>query len=113
MSPVRATIVDESMYAVASGVVRFVDPGPTEVVTIAGTRPLALKYPSAMWPPHCSCLTGIVLIESSSFSASKIDMFPCPGIPNACLTPAFFRNSTVYWAPLTMNQSQLAAANVI
>ena len=93
--------VDESTYAVAKAVARFVAPGPTDVVTAAGTRLLALKYPSAMWPPHCSCLTWTTFISGArSRAASKIETFPCPGIPKMYFTPALRRDSTTYWAPV-------------
>src|SRR2546428_5258504 len=66
-----------------------------------------------MWPPHCSCLTGMVLIASESFRASKMEMLPCPGIPKTCLTPAFLRNSMVNWAPLSKKCSAILASRVI
>jgi hypothetical protein len=43
MSPVTAKIDDESTKAVANAVVRLVAPGPTDVLTIAGTFLFARK----------------------------------------------------------------------
>ena len=56
--PVIATTGDESMWAVASPVTKFVAPGP-DVATHTPTRPLARAYPSAACAAACSCRTRI------------------------------------------------------
>jgi hypothetical protein len=55
-----ATTGDESMYAVAKPVIRFVAPGP-EVAMQTPTLPEARAYPSAIWAADCSCLARICL----------------------------------------------------
>ncbi len=47
----------ESRYASATGVTRFVAPGP-DVAMATPTRPVARAYPWAMWPAACSWRTS-------------------------------------------------------
>ena len=51
--PVIATIGTESICASASGVTKFVAPGP-EVAMQTPTRPVACAYPVAACPAPCS-----------------------------------------------------------
>ncbi|CAB4958651.1 unannotated protein [freshwater metagenome] len=67
--PVMATMGTESMWASAMGVTRFVAPGP-EVAMQTPTRPVASAYPSAAWPPACSCRTRMWRIWVESISGS-------------------------------------------
>ncbi len=64
--PVIATTGTESMCASASGVTRFVAPGP-DVAMHTPTLPVADAYPSAAWPAPCSWRTRMwrTFFESS------------------------------------------------
>ncbi|VXB82747.1 hypothetical protein NOCARDAX2BIS_370036 [Nocardioides sp. AX2bis] len=84
--PVIATRGTESMCASASGVTRFVAPGP-EVAMQTPTRPLAAAYPCAAWPAPCSWRTRMWRIEESIIGSYAGRIAP-PGIPNTCSVPA-------------------------
>ncbi|CAB4655405.1 unannotated protein [freshwater metagenome] len=62
--PVIATIGTESICASASGVTKFVAPGP-DVAIQTPTRPVACAYPVAACPAPCSCRTKMWRIFES------------------------------------------------
>ena len=62
--PVTATSGTESMCASASGVTRFVAPGPL-VAMHTPTLPVAAAYPWAAWPAPCSWRTRMCRIVES------------------------------------------------
>ena len=83
--PAIAKTGDESMYAVAIPVIRFVAPGP-EVPIHTPTFPEARAKPSAACAAHCSCLTSICL-RSESYSTSYNGSRTPPGYPKTVSTP--------------------------
>src|SRR3954468_812465 len=89
--PVMNTVGVESSIASAIAVTRLVAPGP-EVAKATPTRPEALAYPSAAWPPPCSWRTW-TWRNSASTRASQVGRLAPPGIPKTSLTPSALRLS--------------------
>ncbi len=106
--PVMATIGTESMWASASGVTRFVAPGP-EVAMQTPVRPVAAAYPWAAWPAPCSCRTRMCRMRCESIKGSYAGRIAPPGMPKMSVTPAASRDVTRLCAPETCPLCSLIA----
>ncbi len=82
---------EESIYAVAIPVTRFVAPGP-DVAKHTPVLQLALAYPSAIWAADCSCLQSICL-KSESHNSSYMGNVAPPGSPNIVSTFSLLKAS--------------------
>ena len=99
--PVMATIGTESMCASASGVTRFVAPGP-DVAMHTPTRPVAAANPCAAWPAPCSWRTRMCRMVESIKGSYAGRMAP-PGMPKMSVVPAASRDRIRLCAPVTLS----------
>ena len=97
--PVIATTGTESIWASASGVTRFVAPGP-EVAMHTPTRPVACAYPVAACPAPCSWRTSTWRTFVESSSGSYAGRIVPPGIPNTASHPRASSERTRACAPV-------------
>ena len=95
--PVMAMTGEESMWALAMPVTRFVAPGP-EVAKHTPGLPLARAYPSAACAAPCSCLLRMWRILESQ-RASYIGRLAPPSMPKMAFTFCCSRDSIRAFAP--------------
>src|SRR4051812_672094 len=96
---------EESESAVASDITRFAEPGPVEVSVATGwcfTR----KYPSAMWPAHCSWRGEMSFsLSRTACSGSRMPTLPWPQMPKRYGTFCLIRYSAISSPPFILGMS--------